>query len=424
MSKEFFENQSSSSSSSSQSVSSKERYDKASKQCIKYVNKHIRSSYTRLDFNKLSVDKMNKLIADIEKTRLSVLVDAAMNQPNLYFTGISSNGALNYFFNCIKKSKLTKQGNCDESVHLGLWYFAKYTDLSAEMFYIHNGAHCFIVLGRPVNANPSKPETWQGAWICDPHYGLSIPATEYSKLKNYYTVDNGYCVVLRPMNPQRQRLACFSPEITTMSLSKDQSESIIRMSHHFVIRVHALNVLARIVLTKICNLKFREEHLSRLLIFVHGTNDPQTVISTSLSAYIRKKGEKGNLTDINVYKNLRENLLEFLSREYHYLLKLLCEMSVFYDKQDNGRQLINLFESQSRKVWKIVAESLRILQHRDTRVALSSVVNQQMQRDKALSDNTLKKAIGEVITKGSDLDTKGLSFPTDNSNHSKQHGLK
>jgi hypothetical protein len=55
-----------------------------------------------------------------------------------------------------------------------------------DIYRILGGDHCFLVIGRDLNSDPSDPETWgPHTMICDPWSKKSFPVSELYKLQNY-----------------------------------------------------------------------------------------------------------------------------------------------------------------------------------------------------------------------------------------------
>lgn len=103
-------------------------------------------------------------------------------------------------------------GNCMEMAAAAFVYLLEaYPDVKVDIYHIVGGDHCFLVIGRDVNSNPTDPKTWgPHALICDPWSKESFPVFELEKLKdfagNVYT--DGY-PVLRELDFNTQTLGLW-----------------------------------------------------------------------------------------------------------------------------------------------------------------------------------------------------------------------
>ncbi|VEB39391.1 hypothetical protein [Legionella cherrii] len=136
----------------------------------------------------------NNLYPDIRKKAISdVMFEShilAMRDPKF---SLEFDSTTQQFYQRIQLCKKFSVGNCYEYALLALDYVINYEPhVSAEAFYIKGGDHCFLVIGRKADSNPSDPTTWgEEVYICDPSENEVYLAVNYlSRLKNYYKVDD------------------------------------------------------------------------------------------------------------------------------------------------------------------------------------------------------------------------------------------
>jgi hypothetical protein len=104
-------------------------------------------------------------------------------------------------------------GNCMEMAAAAFVYILKaHPEIKVDIFHIEGGDHCFLVIGRDFNSDPTDPKTWGAhALICDPWSKKSFPASKIKKLKDFsgkVTFDGN--PVVRDLDLNTQTLALWT----------------------------------------------------------------------------------------------------------------------------------------------------------------------------------------------------------------------
>ena len=150
----------------------------------KYAREIILEGTTALKNNSYDAEKKRAIKKLMEQFDLAAQKDPAFS---LEFD------ENNEPFHRIKVCKELSFGNCYEQALLALDYVINEApQVSAEIYCIRGGDHCFLVIGREKNSDPDRPETWgDQAYICDPWANAVYPASSYlSKLRNYVQTKN------------------------------------------------------------------------------------------------------------------------------------------------------------------------------------------------------------------------------------------
>ena len=104
------------------------------------------------------------------------------------------------FKNVVTHVKQFSVGNCGEYASLVMNHLRKQAITQAEYFYIIDGDHAFVVIGRQENSNPEDPDTWgPDAVICDAWLDQIYPASMANLTRNMDFFD-----------PQKHRLMFYS----------------------------------------------------------------------------------------------------------------------------------------------------------------------------------------------------------------------
>lgn len=107
------------------------------------------------------------------------------------------------------RSKIITQfevGNCSEYATLALRYIHKQSSIYAETMYIQDGDHAFVVIGRPIDTDINKPETWgEDAVVCDPWSDMVYPASEIPEKLQCFSGTTGKRAVY-PRDPSTHKL--------------------------------------------------------------------------------------------------------------------------------------------------------------------------------------------------------------------------
>lgn len=116
-------------------------------------------------------------------------------------------------------------GNCYELALMALDYMIReHPDINSEVYHIKGGDHAFLVIGRDINSDPIRPETWgKDAYICDPWSDSVYPATDYlEKTKDFYAIE-------RKDGRRENRTQDFD-------LSKHQMEPMINQNSSYILK--------------------------------------------------------------------------------------------------------------------------------------------------------------------------------------------
>ncbi|WP_419421537.1 hypothetical protein ACNVED_16655 (plasmid) [Legionella sp. D16C41] len=132
-------------------------------------------------------------------------------------SSLEINAEYHKFHRTVELCKKFSLGSCYELALMALDYVLRYAppSVNAEVYYIKGGDHAFLVVGRKMNSNPNKPETWgKEAYICDPWSNKVYPASEYlSQTKNYFISrkeDGDYSNHIEDFDKHRHKLSPIS----------------------------------------------------------------------------------------------------------------------------------------------------------------------------------------------------------------------
>lgn len=152
---------------------------------VEYSRAFIKKSCTRISNNENYSNRQQK---DIEKAIKDVRKKAAEKDG----FQLEINEAIQKYVATIEVTKKHSIGNCKEYAFMALDYMAHdHPEVNAEVFFIHNGDHNFLVIGRDPKSNPKNPAAWgEHCYICDPWSEVPVyPAAQYQEnLKNFYSV--------------------------------------------------------------------------------------------------------------------------------------------------------------------------------------------------------------------------------------------
>lgn len=126
-----------------------------------------------------------------------------------------------FLINKINSLEENKIGNCAEFSYITLKNLVMRNDykIYGEVYYIENGDHSFLVIGRDPKSSPFKPETWgPNAVICDAWAGdVYLPSEIQTKLHSYTYIsqtqpgdkENKFYNLITSFNPHYHRLSYF-----------------------------------------------------------------------------------------------------------------------------------------------------------------------------------------------------------------------
>ncbi len=149
-----------------------------------------RGGSTDISMNIRPVTEYSRMVADISKIatdRDAILKEIAVHKEEasaIFRLGITLNAAIE-----VRLAKERKIGNCGEKAYVAL----EFLKVPAELFYIGNGDHAIVVIGRKPNSNPKDYTTWgPDAVVCDPwakkcYFAREIP----EQLNNLFRVTEG-----------------------------------------------------------------------------------------------------------------------------------------------------------------------------------------------------------------------------------------
>jgi len=99
-----------------------------------------------------------------------------------------------YYESTICVSSKYSLGNCEEMAFQALDYILNnvHFNINAEVYWLGNGDHAFLVINRDQCSNPRDPKTWGAAAVfCDPWADKVFNAKEYLlNVKNFYRYGN------------------------------------------------------------------------------------------------------------------------------------------------------------------------------------------------------------------------------------------
>ncbi|ETO92365.1 Uncharacterised protein [Legionella longbeachae] len=246
-----------------------------------YARFQIREGTSQLQNNLYDIDKqaaLNKALADIRQ---------AFAKED-FFLNIET--TITRFEKRIADCKKFSIGNCHELALMALDYMIRnQPNVHAEVYSIEGGDHAFLVIGRKIDSDPEKPETWgDEAYICDPWSNHVYPAAEYlDKTKNFYYITT-------PDGRQINYIEDFDPSRHKMVPVQNQN------SIHFLQESSKLNTILLDVFTTInerhCAI-FDElandlNEISIKLNKKYGQNDPKVKILNEKINIIREETAK------------------------------------------------------------------------------------------------------------------------------------
>lgn len=159
-------------------------YTQLATSIINHTQSTIKDGSTKIETNLLDDKEKNHIQSSIDKMRKEV--HDSINIFNID----------NDLFKLITSIKLSSQyslGNCSELSREGFIHsFQVNPQIRCEIFKIFRGDHYFIVIGRPLDSDIKKPESWGNAIICDPLIKKTYEAKYYVKyLKIYHRTNIG-----------------------------------------------------------------------------------------------------------------------------------------------------------------------------------------------------------------------------------------
>lgn len=153
-------------------------------------------------------------------------------------------------------------GNCDVLAFLAFEYFLlNCPQIHSEVFYIGNGDHVFLVVGRNKDSDPRNPKTWgNNAYICDPWGDFICKAKDcLNRDKSGQTILKNYFNLTKWRLCTRINLQEFLPENTFKKVKENEYILVTRTynSVNFACDIKTGQML--------CNL----EHLLSHLMYLH-----------------------------------------------------------------------------------------------------------------------------------------------------------
>ena len=157
-----------------------------------YARSQILKSSTALENNDSPKEYFDAIDSAVTKDIRSLI----HQQTNLQSNRLEKNKDVIYYENVIHVTSKYSIGNCYELALQALDYVLNTTNIDAEVYSIMGGNHCFLVLNRDKDSNPSNPETWgSNAVICDPLANKAYQAKEYhTKLNTLYRSADKNCM--------------------------------------------------------------------------------------------------------------------------------------------------------------------------------------------------------------------------------------
>lgn len=192
--------------------------------------------YARSIILKSSNQAINQQYDDLQRVALSKglsdLRENLFQQPEFI---LEDNQGIRNYYEIIAKARKFSLGNCTE---LALFALEHVVDIApgvnAEYYHIKGGAdHAFIVIGRPIDTNPNKPETWgDSTFICDPWANKVYPASKYlQELKiDFFENRSGISFIIRTedFDPKLYQLTTL-PSINSRMIRNSESEEHIAL---------------------------------------------------------------------------------------------------------------------------------------------------------------------------------------------------
>lgn len=161
---------------------------------------------------------------------------------------LSIDSTIRFFEQSIANCKKFSIGNCHELALMALHYMIEeQPDINAEVYHIEGGDHAFLVVGRKIDSDPHRPDTWgDEAYICDPWSNNVYPANEYlTKTKNFFqvpTADGAYTNHIEDFDPLRHKLSPVLNQNTNYILSTAAKSNTILLSVFVTINEKYLSI--------------------------------------------------------------------------------------------------------------------------------------------------------------------------------------
>lgn len=284
-----------------------------------YSRKYIIKGSTQITNNTYDALRRNALSDGVLSVRRFYSNDSKFS--------LELNNKLKEFYRTIELCKKFSIGNCYELALMALDYVIQEAPgINAEVFRIEGGDHRFLVVGRKKDSNPSEPNTWGDAYICDPWANKVYPAKEYSdQLKSYYCKDvikDGewtYQNCEQDFDPTFHRLMPVANENTNYIRKVQSIEHIGKINRLFEEK-------AKSILVAIDKLNNNLLEISIELEKKYGKEDDKRAVILSMITHLHKAREEittlFNKTDFNQdYLEYRTELEGKLKNSVHLYSK-------------------------------------------------------------------------------------------------------
>ncbi|MCW8398827.1 hypothetical protein OQJ26_08485 [Legionella sp. PATHC038] len=291
----------------------------------------------------------NNMYSDIRKKAISEVMFEfrilAMRDPKF---SLEFDSNAQQFYQRIQLCKKFSVGNCYEYALLALDYVINHEPhVSAEVFYIKGGDHCFLVIGRKAGSNPLDPTTWgEEAYICDPSENEAYPAVKYlSRLKNYYKVDdnNGetFTNFSENFNKDKHRLAPIPNLNTDYFRNYNSEEHLSKLFMRFREKYAVILSVAE-------KMKHDFERIAGRLVLKYGSTDAKFLILSSQLAHLTSLIEDMKNGLIAPY--VRESYGEMKAKLDE---KLICAINVLDEiTKDINKENLTLAKYNNESSWR------------------------------------------------------------------------
>lgn len=141
-----------------------------------YARSHVKKGSTQLETNKYAEVRQLAVASAILDLREEVTSNVNSH---------ASEESLEVETETVKKYSL---GNCGEMAKMALYYIiTHHPQVYAQVYYIGNGDHAFLIIGKKKPPLTTRLETWdEDAHICDPWSNTVYPVTQWKeKLEDY-----------------------------------------------------------------------------------------------------------------------------------------------------------------------------------------------------------------------------------------------
>jgi hypothetical protein len=337
------------------SQQAKNSYEQAAQRACAYARSYILLGTTQLINNNYTV---------LEKKSLSMALSDIRNaclEFSVYLLEIDL--VIRKFYQTINLCKKYSLGNCHELALMALDYVVHSApDVEAEVVHIKGGDHVFLVVGRKINSDIKRPETWgDNAYICDPWADDVYPASEFlTKTKNFYRVKDlsteTYTNFVQNFNPLTHTIAPVS-SMNTYHIRRAHSEEHHKKIFKFFEEKNSY------ILNAIKTLEEKLTDIAVRLIDKYGADTEKSLVihkmilqlyatTSAISASINKEQ---NYSDYHQLRATLESALKQNVRDYNQAVKISTEesaiLSTYHDERSLGTRLLRFFNIPPETMW-------------------------------------------------------------------------